>query len=123
MGYFKEFSSLEEMVKFEQEREAYYMAQIRAIDKNPFACYKQIILDIFSPKHKALKKLYDGYSGGWWRDEYGRPCAKHINFIDVNAIKPGEICFEVNSYSSNVYILLNPNDNKWVTWHKFSDLT
>ena len=57
MGYFKEFTSREEMVKFGQEREAYYMSQIKEIDKNPFACYKQMILDIFSPKHRALKKI------------------------------------------------------------------
>lgn len=96
MGYFKEFSSREEMIKFEQERETYYMSQIRAIDKNPFACYKQMLLNIFSPKHRAQKKLYDEYSGGWWRDEQGNPCAEHIQFIDTNSIKHGEICFEIN---------------------------
>lgn len=122
MGYFKEFSSREEMIKFEQEREAYYMAQIRSIDKNPLNCYKQMILDIFSPKHKALKKMYKEYSGGWWRDAQGHPCAEHIEFIDINAIKPGEICIEVNTYSSSVYMVQNKDDRS-ITWHKFSDLT
>lgn len=68
-----EFSSYEDMKKFEAEREQFYLD----------------FLDIchsFDP--------FRGYYGGWWCDSDGRPCANPIQLIDIDSVSDGEICIE-----------------------------
>ena len=92
-----EFSTYEEMIKFETERERYYLNFIHICDSfDPFRLkfYKQLFLETFHPKYRFKKKLYDGYYGGWWRDSEGHPCANPIQLIDIASINDGEICIE-----------------------------
>lgn len=92
-----EFSSYEHMMKFEKEREDYYLDFIRLCDTHdPFkiAFYKRLFRDTFHPKYRAIKKMYDNYSGGFWRDENGYLCAENVAFIDKKYIDDGEICIE-----------------------------
>lgn len=93
-----EFASYEDMVKFESDREKYYMDFIHLCDghNDPFRLrfYKRLFLDAFHPRYRAAKKLYDGYQGGYWRDDRGYLCAKRIDLIDERLIESGEICIE-----------------------------
>ena len=87
------------MLLFEQEREKYYMDFIRLCDsRDPLRIrfYKRLFSDTFSKSGRAQKKLFDGYVGGWWRNEQGHPCAKHIELIDPNAVADGEVCSEID---------------------------
>ncbi len=92
-----EFKSYEDMKRFEEERERYYRSYIHLCDSfDPFRVnfYKRLFLDTFHPKYRAAKKMYDKYYGGWWRDENGHPCARHIEFIGRDCLFDGDICIE-----------------------------
>lgn len=103
MKGFKQFNSREEMLAYEAEREKYYM---KFLEGGPMDTYIHLFLDKFSPKHRALKREYDGYFGGWYRDEFGYPCSTCIDCIDKDAIGDGSICFQVDPYGRrmNVYV-------------------
>lgn len=67
---FKEFASRETMLEYEKEREQYYMDGISICNRRHiFAFYKTLFLETFHPKYRAIKKEYDGYCGGWWRND------------------------------------------------------
>lgn len=92
-----EFSTYEEMIKFEAERERYYLNFIHICDSfDPFRFkfYKQLFLETFHPKYRFKKKLYDGYYGGWGRDSEGHPCANSIQLIDIASIMDNPITDE-----------------------------
>lgn len=92
-----EFSSYDDMIKFEAEREQFYLDFIGICDSfDPFRIkfYKRLFLETFHPKYRHQKKLYDSYRGGWWRDSDGRPCANPIQLIDTDSVSDGEICIE-----------------------------
>lgn len=102
-----EFSSYEDMMKFEAEREKFYLDLIQICNSfDPFRLkfYKRLFIETFHPQYRSLKKMYDGYCGGWWRDNNGHPCAKHIHLIDIAVVPDGEICIECdNKYIYAVY--------------------
>lgn len=106
-----EFSSYEDMKKFEAEREQFYLDFLNIYDSfDPFRfkLYKRLFLELFHPKYRSQKKLYDGYCGGWWRDSNGRPCANLIQFIDIDSVHDGEICIERDDrYIYAVYMKKN----------------
>jgi len=57
-----EFSSYDEMVKFEAERERFYLDFIGICDSfDPLRIkfYKRLFLETFHPKYRRQKKLYD----------------------------------------------------------------
>lgn len=92
-----EFPSYKDMMEFEKERENFYLDFLHICDSfDPFRVgfYKRLFLETFHPKYRSLRKLYDGYYGGWWRDEAGHPCAFPIQRIDIDAVSDGEICIE-----------------------------
>lgn len=92
-----EFSSYEDMKKFEAERERFYMDFINiceSFDPLRVKLYRRLFLETFHPKYRAQKKLYDNYYGGWWRDITGHPCANPIQLIDTASVSDGEICIE-----------------------------
>ncbi len=92
-----EFSSYDDMIKFEAERERFYLDFIGTCDSfDPLRIkfYKRLFLEAFHPKYRSLKKLYDSYYGGWWRDSDGHPCANPIQLIDIDSVSDGEICIE-----------------------------
>lgn len=41
-----------------------------------------------------MRREYDDYEGGFWRDEHGWLCANHIALIDIGKLKDGDICAE-----------------------------
>lgn len=89
----REFSSRDEMRRFEQEREDYLMEGIRLCDRSHLgAFYKQLFLETFHPKYRAIKNYYEDYRGGYWRDEHGYICAEHTGNIDIEKITDGEFC-------------------------------
>lgn len=92
-----EFSSYEDMIKFEADREQFYLDFLSICDSyDPFRFkfYKRLFLETFCPKYRSQKKLYDNYYGGWWRDSDGHPCANLIQLIDIDSVSDGEICIE-----------------------------
>jgi len=103
MEGYKQFDSREEMLAYEDRREKYYM---KFLEGGAIATYKQLFLDTFVPKRRALKKEYDGYFGGWYRDKFGYPCSTCVDCIDKDAIADGSICFQVDpfGYRMNVYV-------------------
>ena len=65
-----EFSSYEDMKKFEAEREQFYLDFLdicHSFVPFRFKFYKRLFLESFHPKYRSQKKLYDGYYGGWWK--------------------------------------------------------
>lgn len=84
-----EFASKEEMLAYEKARENYYMEFLDA--RNTFKFYKLWFREIFVPKYRKLKKQYDGYCGGWYRDKDGIIHALDICSVDKDRIKDEDI--------------------------------
>ena len=87
-----QFKNREEMIEFEQKRTDYYMESIEAIQEGKILTFYRLWLrEIFVPKYRKLRKLYDSYIGGWYRDEDGYIHTKAIEFVDEECINDGEI--------------------------------
>ena len=84
-----EFTSKEEMLAYEKVRENYYRNFLDA--RNTFGFYKLLFREIFVSKYRKLKKQYDDYCGGWYRDKDGIIHALDICFVDKNRIKDEDI--------------------------------
>ncbi|MGN0246510.1 MAG: hypothetical protein ACI4DK_11190 [Lachnospiraceae bacterium] len=90
-----EFDSREAMLQFENDREQYFLDWIaRCNRRNLGEFYKYLFLEAFHPKYRAIKKMYEEYDGGWYRDEHGWICTKYIGNIDSSNLKDGDICVE-----------------------------
>ena len=90
-----EFTSKEEMLAYETAREDYYLEFINAVERKHIGkFYKLWFRELFIPKYRKLKKEYDEYIGGWWRDENGVIHTKNIWCIDTNKISNGTVCIE-----------------------------
>ena len=84
------------MEQFERDRELYYLDWINISNKHHLGeFYKRMFLEIFHPQYRAVKKMYDGYAGGWYRNENGFACADHIAKIDRDKLNNGDICLEI----------------------------
>lgn len=101
-----EFTSKEEMIAYEKAREDYYMEFLDA--KSTLEFYKLWLREIFVPKYRKLKKQYDSYRGGWYRDENGIIHALDIWFVDEDRIKDGDIL------STNYGECFAFKDNSWM---------
>lgn len=101
-----EFASREEMLAYEKAREAYYMKFIKAGVCELYALWFK---EIFIPKYRKLKKKYDSYFGGWYRNEKGFIHSNHIIFVDLDRVSDGDIC--ITDYEE-YYILKNG------VWHQ-----
>lgn len=103
---FKEFNSKEEMIAYEKDRENYYMQFLNV--KSTFEFYKLWLKEIFNKEYRELKKKYDGYCGGWYRDEDGVIHALDISCIDLGRIKNGDICIDhcerINVFHNNAWM-------------------
>ena len=66
-----QFKNKEELLRFEKEREEYYNNWFKRTKNNLFEFYKLLFLEIFHPKYRTIKKMYDNYNGGWYRGEDG----------------------------------------------------
>lgn len=103
---FIEFNSKEEMITYEKDRENYYMQFLNT--KNTFEFYKLWFKEIFNKKYRELKREYDGYCGGWYRDKDDIIHALDISCIDLGRIKNGDICIDhcdrVNVFHNNVWL-------------------
>lgn len=107
-----QFKDREEMIEFEENRINYYLESINAIDQGRiFTFYRLWLREIFVPKYKKLKKLYDSYTGGWYRDENGYIHTKAIEYVDIEDIKDGEIIL-VEDLDYNPYYVYVKNNNK-----------
>ena len=90
-----EFASKQEMLAYEKAREDYYAEFINAVESKQIGKFYRLWLrELFIPKYRKLKKEYDNYIGGWWKDEEGIIHAKSIWLIDTNKIPNGTICIE-----------------------------
>lgn len=101
-----EFTSKEEMLAFEKERTEYYMEFLNA--KNIFQLYKLEFRDLLIPKYRKLKKKYDGYYGGYYRDIDGIIHAEYIEIIDIDNLEYGTICIDS---SNKIWIF---NNHRWI---------
>lgn len=84
-----QFKNKEELLQFEKEREQYYSDWFRKT-RTTIGFYKQWFLEIFHPEHRALKKKYDSYTGGWYR-EGNIIFTNNIACIDDSELKTGTI--------------------------------
>jgi len=89
------------MLDFEAEREAYYEKRIGC---NVIQFYINEFLDWFISKRRGKKNTYEHYSGGWYSDEMGYPCAVNMAMIDTNMIKNGDIAFQVDNEGNKIGI-------------------
>lgn len=102
-----EFTSKEEMMEYEEQREKYYMEYLNA---SVFKIYKLLLRDIFICKYRLLKKEYDSYFGGWYRDQVGVIHSARISIIDTSKIKDNEICIDDDG---RIYIF---NNGQWIQY-------
>ena len=117
-----EFKSKEEMLDYEKAREDYYLESIRAVNEGHIGRFYYLWLrEIFIPKYRKLKKEYDNYSGGWYKDENGFIHTKHISFVDLDTLEKGSICIEedVENFKS-IYVLGKEDDKIWYQFTKQS---
>lgn len=116
-----EFNSKEEMLAFECERERYYMESIDAIHENLFKFYFLWLRELIVPRYRKLKKIYDNYSGGYYKDEYGLIHAKHVAFVD-NKHPHGTICIVeddlVPEYKEMYVMIDSGTDSYWTKMDK-----
>lgn len=116
---FKEFTNREAMLQYEKEREQYYMDGISICNRHHiFEFYKMLFLETFHPKYRAIKKEYDNYSGGWWRNDKGWACADYIQAINPNQLYNGTICLEYYGHDNPIAIYIHKND----AFHKIQNL-
>ena len=119
-----EFSSKEEMLRYEKEREAYYMESINAVNKGQIGHFYWLwIKEIFVPKYRKLKKEYDNYHGdGWYRDEKGIIHTRHISNVETKYLNNGAICItDVDgSRLSNIELFVLNNDT-WIHYDRDFD--
>lgn len=101
----KEFNSLQEKKQFEADRINYYLNRIGV---SPFECYKNIFIETFTKEGRRLKTLYDGYEGGYYRDENGYVHADHVCLLPLNEFQHGTIVIEDST--ERVYIKNNNED-------------
>ena len=117
--FYMEFKNREEMIEFEEKRINYYLESINAIDQGRiFTFYRLWLREIFVPKYRKLKKLYDSYSGGWYRDENGYIHASYPHLVETNNLLDGEMLIAdyggFDNISSDIYFLKNK------TWIKIA---
>lgn len=108
-----EFASKEEMLAYEEQRERYYMEYLNA---SVFKIYKLLLRDIFIRKYRLLKKEYDSYFGGWYRDRIGIIHSERISIIDISKIKDNEICIDD---VGRIYIFHN---GQWIQYLNRSEV-
>lgn len=114
---FKKFTSHEAMLQYEKEREQYYMDGISICNrKHIFEFYKMLFLETFHPKHRAIKREYDNYCGGWWRDDKGWARARYICCIDPSELCDNTVCLECDEYNNPIAIYVYKNN----VFHKIS---
>lgn len=103
---FIEFNSEEEMIAYEKDREDYYIQFLNT--KNTFEFYRLCLKEIFNKEYRELKKKYDGYCGGWYRDENNIIHALDVSCIDLGKVKNGDICIDhcdrTNVFHNDVWI-------------------
>ena len=114
-----EFKNREEMIEFEEKRINYYLESINAIEQGRiFTFYRLWLREIFVPKYRKLKKLYDSYRGGWYRDEDGYIHASYPHLVETNNLLDGEILIAdyggFDNIPSDIYFLKNK------TWIKMA---
>lgn len=116
---FKEFESRDAMLEYEKEREQYYMEGISVCNRRHiFEFYKMLFLETFHPRYRAIKKEYDSYCGGWWRNDKGWPCADYIQEINPNQLCDGTVCLEYYGHDNPMAIYIYKND----VFHKIQNI-
>lgn len=104
----KEFSSYDEMMRFERDQELYFIRYIKACE-DPFKFYKQLFLETFHPKYRRIKKMYEEYAGGFWRDDHGYLCSNQCNLI-LDNISDGEVWIERDAIAIYSVYIRNVDD-------------
>lgn len=94
----KEFNSLEEKKQFESDRINYYLNRIGV---PLFKHYKNVFLETFTKEGRRLKALYDGYEGGYYRDEHDYIHVDHVSLLPLNILRHGDIVIE--DFTERVY--------------------
>jgi hypothetical protein len=116
---YKEFVSREAMLEYEKEREQYYMDGISICNRRHiFQFYKMLFLETFHPKHRAIKKEYDNYCGGWWRNDKGWACADYIQCIDPSRLCDDTVCLEYYGQNHPIAVYIYKNN----VFHKIQNL-
>lgn len=112
-----EFSSKEEMLRYEQERENYYLESIHAINRGELGKFYWLwFREIFVPKYRKLKREYDNYSGdGWYRDERGIIHTRHISNVEIKRLNNGTVCVTDVDGPSHIELFVLNNE----TWIKY----
>lgn len=91
----REFESEEALIQFEKERQEYYIRQLDEIHRNRLNCYKHIIQEYLTSKGRQLRKLYDNYLGGYWKDANGYIYTHNIHLlVDDGRFKSGQLAIE-----------------------------
>lgn len=108
-----EFESRAAMLAYEKARADYYMETINAVNRGQLGrFYKLWLREIFVPTYRKIKKEYDSYRGGWWRDENGVIHTDHLFNVDSDKISSGTICI---TPQEGFYVLVDNN-----TWYKIN---
>jgi hypothetical protein len=87
----KEFKTLEEKNLFEENRINYYLERVTV---SAWKCYKYLFIDYFTPSGRKMRKLYDNYDGGYYRDKKGYIHIDMIGLIPLDNLSDGEVIIE-----------------------------
>lgn len=98
-----EFKDRESLINFEREREKYFYNWHSICNrKHLLKFYIYSFLETFHPKYRAIKELYEGYNGGWYKNKNGIILTKHLSLIDTNNLREGDYCCELGfDYDEN----------------------
>lgn len=119
-----EFSSKEELLLYERERENYYMESISAVNRGDLGKFYWLWLrEIFVPKYRKLKKEYDNYYGnGWYRDEKGIIHTRHISNVETSGLNDGTICItDIDGPRLSNIELYVLNNETWIRYDRDFD--
>ena len=84
-----QFKNREELLEFEASRKEYYNNWFKET-RTTIGFYKQLFIETFHPEHRATRKKYESYCGGWYRDG-NMIFTNNICCIDDTELKVGTL--------------------------------
>lgn len=96
----KEFSSIDDMLAYEKERER-YLASRMVSNCGLFKFYYYEFLDTFIPKYRKIIKEYKSYLAGYWKNNDTFFSTYPLSQFPNSIFKNGDIFVQINPYDKD----------------------
>lgn len=97
-----QFKNREELLKFEANRKQYYDNWFKET-RTTIGFYKQLFLETFHPEYRALRKKYENYLGGWYKDDNNIIYTNCMGCLSGMRFEPGTIVVDISNGDELAY--------------------